>query len=143
MFEEFNEIERPELLNPLVLAYIGDAVYELYVRIYIAKEGTVKTNALHRASISFVSAKAQANILAGIEENLSEDEANIVRRGRNAHSNTIPKNASIADYKKATAFEALIGYLFLKNDIKRLEEIVKLSIKSNKVIKENQNGKEG
>lgn len=132
MFEEFNKVERPELLNPLVLAYIGDAVYELYVRIYISKNGKFKTNALHRASISYVCAKAQANILDKLENQLNEEEANIVRRGRNANSNTIPKNASIADYKKATAFEALIGYLFLKNDIERLENIVELAICENK-----------
>jgi len=128
MFEEFNKIEKPELLNPLVLAYVGDAVYEVYVRIFIAKKGEIKTNALHKASISFVSAHAQSNILTEIEDNLTAEELNIVRRGRNAHSNTIPKNASIADYKKATAFEALVGYLFLKNDIKRLEEIIKITL---------------
>jgi len=131
MFEEFKKIEKPELLNPLVLAYIGDAVYELYVRIHISKNGALKTNALHKASIGFVCAKAQANILDKIEEKLSEEELNIVRRGRNANSNTIPKNASVADYKKATAFEALIGYLFLKNDIKRLEEIIRVAIQEN------------
>jgi len=131
MFEEFSKIERPELLNPLVLAYIGDAVYELYVRMHISKNGALKTNALHKASIGFVCAKAQANILDKIEEKLSEEELNIVRRGRNANSNTIPKNASVADYKKATAFEALIGYLFLKNDIKRLEEIIRVAIQEN------------
>ena len=131
MFEEFNKIEKPELLNPLVLAYIGDAVYEVYVRIHIAKKGAAKTNALHKESIAFVCAKAQADSLAGIEEYLTEEELNIVRRGRNAHSNTIPKNASIADYKKATAFEALIGYLFLKNDIERLEEIVRIAVHEN------------
>ena len=131
MFEEFNNIEKPELLNPLVLAYIGDAVYELYVRIHIAKSGALKPNALHKASIGFVCAKAQANTLEKIEESLTEEEKNIVRRGRNANSNTIPKNASVADYKKATAFEALIGYLFLKNDIERLEEIIKISIEEN------------
>jgi len=131
MFEEFNKIEKPELLNPLVLAYIGDAVYEVYVRIYIAKKGEIKTNTLHKASISFVSAHAQSDLLEEIEDSLTEEELNIVRRGRNAHSNTIPKNASIADYKKATAFEALIGYLFLKNDIKRLEEIIKITLEKN------------
>jgi len=130
MFEEFKKIERPELLNPLVLAYIGDAVYELYVRIHISKNGALKTNTLHRASIGFVCAKAQAGILDKIEESLDEEELNIVRRGRNANSNTIPKNASVADYKKATAFEALIGYLFLKNDITRLEEIISIAIKN-------------
>ena len=132
MFEEFKKIEKPELLNPLVLAYIGDAVYELYVRIYISKEGAIKTNALHKTSIAFVCAKAQANTLEKIEGFLTEEEQNIVRRGRNANSNTIPKNASVADYKKATAFEALIGYLFLINDIKRLEEIVKIAIQENR-----------
>ena len=131
MFEEFNKIEKPELLNPLVLAYIGDAVYEVYVRIYIAKKGSIKTNELHKESIAFVSAKAQSNILTKLEEYLTEEELDIVRRGRNAHSNTIPKNASIADYKKATAFEALVGYLFLKNDIKRLEEIIKITLEKN------------
>ena len=131
MFEEFNKIEKPELFNPLVLAYIGDAVYEVYVRVYIAKKGEIKTNALHKASISFVSAHAQSDILNEIEDSLTEEELNIVRRGRNAHSNTIPKNASIADYKKATAFEALIGYLFLKSDIKRLEEIIKITLEKN------------
>lgn len=131
MFEEFNRIEKPELLNPLVLAYIGDAVFEVYVRTYIARFGAIKPNALHKAAIGFVCAKAQANILEKIEEELSDEELNIVRRGRNANSNTIPKNASVVDYKKATAFEALIGYLFLKNDILRLEEIVKISIQEN------------
>ena len=131
MFEDFNKIERPELLNPLVLAYIGDAVYEVYVRIYIAKSGNLKTNELHKASISFVCAKAQADTLDKVVGELNSEELNIVRRGRNAHSNTIPKNASILDYKKATAFEALIGYLFLKNDIKRLEEIVDIAFYKN------------
>ena len=128
MFEEFNKVGRPELLNPLVLAYIGDAVYELYIRMHIAKSGAAKTNALHKEATTFVSARAQAKILANIEDNLTEVEANIVRRGRNAHSNTIPKNASIADYKKATAFEALIGYLFLSKENERLEEIIKIAI---------------
>lgn len=128
MFENFNKIESPELLNPLVLAYIGDAIFELYVRMYIAGNGAIKTNKLHKESISYVCAKAQANILMKVEESLTEDELNIVRRGRNVHANTVPKNASIADYKKATAFEALLGYLFLSKRNERLEEIIKISI---------------
>lgn len=128
MFEEFNKVDRPELLNPLVLAYIGDAVYEVYIRAHIIKTGMAKTNALHKEATTFVSAKAQSKILTKIEENLNEKEAEIVRRGRNAHSNTIPKNATIADYKKATAFEALIGYLFLSKENERLEEIIKIAI---------------
>lgn len=128
MLEEFNRVENPELLNPLVLAYIGDAVYEVYIRVHISKNGLNKTNTLHKAATSFVSAKAQASILDKIQDVLLEDEINIVRRGRNAHSNTIPKNATIADYKKATAFEALIGYLFLSKKDDRLEEIIKIAI---------------
>ena len=128
MFEEFNRVDKPELLNPLVLAYIGDAVYEVYIRMYIVKNGASKTNILHHKATSFVSAAAQAKILDNISEHLTEEELTIVRRGRNAHSNTIPKNATIANYKKATAFEALIGYLFLGRKNERLEEIIKLSI---------------
>lgn len=126
MFEDFLGVERPELLNPLVLAYIGDAVYEVYVRTYIVGDGAIKTNMLHKcASTKYVSAKSQVKILDDIIDGLNETELNIVRRGRNSSPNTIPKNADIADYKKATAFEALIGYLFLSNQIERLEEIMK------------------
>ena len=127
MLSNFESIDKPELLNPLVLAYIGDAVYEVYVRRYIIGNGAIKTNTLHKiASTSYVSARAQAFILDKIMEFLTEEEVNIVRRGRNANSNTIPKNADIADYKKATAFEALVGYLFLGNKNERLEEIMKI-----------------
>ena len=114
-------------LNPLVLAYIGDAVFEMYVRLHIVGNGRYKTNMLHKMSIAFVCAKAQAKILDRIAEQLTEKEKEIVRRGRNAHANTIPKNATIADYKKATAFEALIGYLFLTKNEMRLEEIIGLA----------------
>lgn len=127
MLSDFGNVDKPELLNPLVLAYIGDAVYEVYVRTYIIGNGSIKTNALHKiASTKYVSAKAQASILDKITEYLNAEELNIVRRGRNANSNTIPKNADIADYKKATAFEALVGYLFLNRKNERLEEIIKI-----------------
>ena len=129
MIKDFGKVDRPELLNPLVLAYIGDAVYEVYVRTFIINDGAIKTNELHKmASTKFVSAKSQAGILDKLLDSLSEEELNIVRRGRNAHSNTIPKNADIADYKKATAFEALIGYLFLNGENERLEEIIKIAL---------------
>ena len=119
-----NEVEQ---LNPLVLAYIGDAVFEMYVRLHIVGNGRYKTNMLHKMSIAFVCAKAQSKILDRIFEKLTDKEKEIVRRGRNAHANTIPKNATIADYKKATAFEALIGYLFLMKNESRLEEIIGLA----------------
>ena len=118
--------DEAEQLNPLVLAYIGDAVFEMYVRMHIIGNGRYKTNTLHKMSIAFVSAKAQAKILDRICDKLTEKESEIIRRGRNAHANTIPKNATIADYKKATAFEALIGYLFLVKNEERVEEIIRL-----------------
>ena len=118
------KIEEAIQLSPLVLAYIGDAVFEMYVRMHIVGNGRYKTNTLHKMSIAYVSARAQAKILDRIFEQLNEKEKEIVRRGRNAHANTIPKNATIADYKKATAFEALIGYLFLMKNEARLEEVI-------------------
>ena len=114
------------LINPLVLAYVGDAVFEVYVRTKVVNDGMLKTNKLHRLSIEFVKAKAQAEALERIKDNLTEEELNIVRRGKNVNSNTIPKNAEIADYKKATALEALIGYLFLGENQDRLNEIIDL-----------------
>ena len=119
------------LINPLVLAYIGDSVYEVYVRTKVVNDGMLKTNKLHRLSTEYVKAKAQAEALVSILENLTEEELNIVRRGKNANSNTIPKNADVVDYKKATALEALIGYLFLSNKLERLDEIIDLILNKN------------
>lgn len=127
MIFDFCDIEEDKvgLINPIILAYIGDAVYECYVRVYIAGKGATKTGLLHRESIKYVSAKAQAKVLDEIYDALSDDERNIVRRGRNANANTIPKNTTLAVYKKATAFEALIGYLFLSKKNDRMEEIIR------------------
>lgn len=125
------DINNVNLINPLVLAYIGDSVFEVYVRTKVVNDGMLKTNKLHRLSTEYVKAKAQAEALIRISENLTEDELNIVRRGKNANSNTIPKNADVADYKKATALEALIGYLFLSNKLERLDEIIALILNKN------------
>ena len=119
------------LINPLVLAYIGDSVFEVYVRTKIVNDGMLKTNKLHRLATEHVKAKAQAEALVRITENLSDEELNIVRRGKNANSNTIPKNADVADYKKATALEALIGYLFLSDKLERLDEVIDLILNKN------------
>lgn len=116
--------EKANLLNPLVLAYIGDAVYEIYVRTKVVNDGICNTNVLHHKATTYVKAKAQADILESIYEDLTDGEKEIVRRGRNVKSNTIPKNAEVLDYKKATALEALIGYLFLTEQINRLKEII-------------------
>ena len=116
------------LVSPLVLAYIGDAVFEVYIRTKVVNDGFIKTSKLHTLATGFVKAKSQAESLDRIYEFLSEEEKDIIRRGRNANSKTIPKNAEIADYKKATALEALIGYLFLSGNYNRLDEIIGMII---------------
>lgn len=110
------------MLSPLQLAYIGDAVYELLVRTYLLKKG-LSVKELHKATINFVKAKSQANIVHNLEEELTEHEKTVVKKGRNAKSNTVPKNANLIDYKYATGFEALIGELYLSGKDERLSEL--------------------
>lgn len=117
-----------DLLPPLTLAYIGDAIYEVYVRTYLISKMNVPVHKLHTMCIKFVKAKAQSDIIHFLEDKLTDEEKDIVRRGRNAKSGTIPKNADITEYKYATGFEALMGYLYLKGRIERLEEVFKLCI---------------
>lgn len=113
------------MLNPLQLAYIGDAVFELLVRTYLL-ERDISVSDLHRAATRFVKARGQAEIFHLIEEALTDKERAIIKRGRNAKSHTSPKNADIIDYKYATGFEALMGYLYLKRENKRIREIFAL-----------------
>lgn len=120
--------EELKLISPLTWAYIGDAVYELYVRDYLIKNTNLKPHRLHIETIKYVKASAQANILKRIEEYLTEEEKDIVKRGRNTKTHSAPKNADLTDYMYATAFEALIGYLYVTGQNKRLEEILKLCI---------------
>lgn len=130
MFPQADLKVAPEQLSPLVLAYIGDVVYELYVRTHLLGDGRVKVNALHNGAVGFVQAKTQARILRGLEGKLTEMEAGVVRRGRNAKSLHIPKNADFMDYKYATAFECLIGYLYLKQEHERIQEIFRFAIET-------------
>ena len=111
------------MLSPLTWAYVGDAVYELYIRTNLVNNTKLKPHKLHIESIKYVKAKAQAEILKKLEETLSEEEKDIVRRGRNAENHHIPKNAELADYMYSTAFEGLIGYLYLTKQDERLKEI--------------------
>lgn len=120
--------EELKLISPLTWAYIGDAVYELYVRDYLIKNTNLKPHRLHIETIKYVKASAQANILKRIEEYLTEEEKDVVKRGRNTKTHSAPKNADLTDYMYATAFEALIGYLYVTEQNKRLEEILKLCI---------------
>ena len=119
--------EQAFLTKPLVLAYIGDAVYELYIRQRLVNGKYRDAHDLHVKSVRFVKASAQAAIVRMIDGMLTERERDVVRFGRNAHTNTAPKNADINDYHAATGFEALIGYLKLSLNEERLEEILEKS----------------
>ncbi|HOV25270.1 MAG TPA: Mini-ribonuclease 3 [Pseudobacteroides sp.] len=114
--------------SPLVLAYIGDSVYEVFIRTLLVSKGNAPVYKLHKQSVAFVKAKAQSDIIHNIMDNLTEDEREIVRRGRNAKSGTIPKNADVTEYKYATGFETLLGYLYLRKDFERLTEVLKMSV---------------
>ena len=120
-------------MSPLTWAYIGDAVYELYIRNHLVETTNLKPNKLHKESIKFVKAKSQAQILNKLKEDLTEEEKEIVRRSRNTQNHHLPKNADPTDYMYATAFEGLIGYLYLSKQKQRLNEILKkvLEINSN------------
>lgn len=129
--EESIIMNRTELItmSPLVLAYIGDTIYESYIREYLIRKNiNKKVNDLHKSAIKYVNAKAQATVMHEIEEELSEDELRIYKRGRNQKSHTSPKNADIIDYKCATGFEALVGYLHLGGEKDRLDYIVEKGI---------------
>lgn len=114
------------MLSPLTWAYLGDAVYELYIRTNLVNNTKLKPHKLHIESIKYVKAKAQADLLKKIENILSDSEKDIVRRARNAENHHLPKNADPADYMYSTAFEGLIGYLYLTKQDERLQEILKM-----------------
>lgn len=118
-------------LNSLALAYLGDAVFENYIRYHLIQIGKVRPHQLHREATGYVSAKAQAEIIHQMmgQSLLSEEELAVVRRGRNAKSGTVPKNTDVQTYRYATAFEALIGYLFLAKREPRLEELIEIAIR--------------
>ncbi len=125
---EFSKNET-RMLNPLQLALIGDCIFEAFIRTYILTQNTaLSANKIHVKAIGYVKAKSQSGIMHGIEEFLNEEEEAIYKRGRNAKSPTVPKNAEVRDYRMATGFEALIGYLYLIGDKERLEVIFNKSI---------------
>ena len=114
--------------SPLTLAYIGDGVYELIIRTILVKKGNCPVNRLHKKASSLVKAGAQSAIMEVIEEKLTPEELSVYRRGRNAHSPTMAKHATMADYRRATGFEALMGYLYLKEDYTRMLTLVRMGI---------------
>ena len=128
MIEDFIEIKREKeevnLMSPLTWAYIGDSVYELYIRTKLINETNLKPHKLHIEAIKYVKAKSQAELLKKIKNNLTDEEKEIVRRGRNTENHHLPKNSNVQEYMYSTAFEALIGYLYLTKQHSRLEEIL-------------------
>lgn len=117
-------LDNPHLLPPLALAYVGDAVYELAVRRYLIENGLVRARRLHQQAVKYVRAGAQAKVLRALLEMLTEEEAAIVRRGRNAPVLHVPKGSNATEYSYSTAFECLIGFLYLKGNMARLNQIL-------------------
>ncbi len=122
------DLQGAKLLSPLVWAYVGDSVFELYVRTKLINSSNAKPHKLHIESIKYVKAKSQADILKRIADKLTDEERDVVRRGRNTENHHIAKNSNVADYSQSTAFEALIGYLYLTKQDERLEEILNMCI---------------
>ena len=121
--------EEAKRLNPLQLAFLGDAVFELFIRGYLLSDNTaLNVHKLHKEAITYVKAHGQSEIVKAIEKELAEEELYIYKRGRNAKSATVPKNADVTEYRFATGFEALVGYLYLIDNEERLEFILKKSI---------------
>lgn len=111
--------------SPLTLAYIGDAIYDLVIRTIVVERGNRSANNLHKKTIGYVNARVQARMVDALEEELTEEEASVCRRGRNAKSYTAAKNASIIEYRKATGLEAMCGYLYLQGQQERMLELIK------------------
>ena len=124
-----NEIRR---CDPVVLAFIGDTLYDLYVRTRLAHEKNSRAGKLHMQAVNFVRAKGQADALLRIQDRLDDEEQTIVRRARNAKGATPPKNCDPAVYHRATSFEALLGYLYLMRRQDRLIELVDAAFEGNK-----------
>lgn len=114
--------------SPLTLAYIGDGIYDLIIRSIIVGKGNTRASRLHQETSKLVRAQAQSEMIDLLLPYLSEEETDIYRRGRNAKSPTMAKNATMTDYRKATGFEALMGYLYLKDEFERMVELIKIAL---------------
>ena len=114
--------------SPLTLAYIGDAVYDIIIRTVVVERANQAANVLHKKTSNYVKAQTQASMIEALLPELTSDEEAVYKRGRNAKSYTTAKNASIADYRKATGFEALIGFLYLMDDTDRILHLVKTGL---------------
>ena len=122
------DVAEVNTMSPLTWAYVGDGVFELFIRTHLINDTKLKPHKLHIEAIKYVKADAQAKILNEIKEKLTDEEKDIVRRGRNAENHHLPKNATVEEYSYSTAFEALIGYLYLTKQDERLKEILDMCI---------------
>ncbi len=123
----YSKTEATRML-PLALAFVGDAVYELYIRTHILSDGNMTAGALHKTAIKYVCAHGQAYAAEMLKDKLSEEETYIFKRGRNAWSATVPKNCNVTEYRQATGLEALIGYLHLIGEKDRTDEILSFCV---------------
>lgn len=114
--------------SPLALAYMGDCIFDLCVRSYILKQANMSANKLHQKSKALVNATSQSKMYKHLIEIVPEEEKAILKRGRNAHTNTKAKNATMIDYKNATGLEALFGYLYFKEEYSRIDELFKICL---------------
>ena len=113
--------------SPLAVAYIGDGVFDLVIRSVVVGKGNTRANQLHQRTSQIVKAHTQAEIIEFLQDQLTQEEADVYRRGRNAKSPTMAKNATMADYRKATGLEALVGYLYLTDRFERLVELIRIA----------------
>ncbi len=116
--------------SPLTLAYIGDGIYELIIRSVVVERGNCSNHDLHKKTVHYVKAQAQADMIAVLQEELNQEEEAVYKRGRNAKFYTMAKNASLSDYRNATGFEALLGYLYLTDQIPRMLDLIKKGIEA-------------
>ncbi len=122
----------PSQYSPLVLAYMGDAVYELVIRSHVVKEANMQVNKMHKKTTQLVKAQTQARMIMALEAELTPEEHAVYKRGRNAKSVTMAKNATMKDYRMATGFEALMGYLYLNGELQRMIELIERGLTSMK-----------
>lgn len=127
LMREMFSFEKRDLrtYSPLTLAYIGDAIYDLVIRTLVVENGNCQPNLLHKRTSSLVKAHTQAEMIEGLLPMLTEEERSVYKRGRNAKSVTMAKNATMHDYRKATGFEALMGHLYLKDQTERMLELIR------------------
>lgn len=132
------KFELPEVdvrtYSPLTFAYIGDGIFDLVIRSIVVGKGNTKASQLHHRTSKIVKAHTQALMIEIIESRLTEEEADIYRRGRNAKSPTMAKNATVTDYRKATGFEALMGYLYVTDQFERIVELTKIAIEELDIV---------